>query len=155
MADGKPAGEPRQLAPSSYFQQDAEFSPDGRWIAYATNESGAVEVYVHPFPGPGEKHRVSLGGGVNPAWSPSGREIYYLKARPGSGTRIATQANAVMAANVSTAGEASGHRVLFEGPYVTTGLRSYGVTPDGEFIMKKYEENPPDQRVTRLNVVLG
>jgi hypothetical protein len=60
-----------------------------------------------------------------------------------------------MAANVSTAGEASGHRVLFEGPYVTTGLRSYGVTPDGEFIMKKYEENPPDQRVTRLNVVLG
>ena len=63
-----------------------------------------------------------------------------------------------MAANISIAGESNGHQVLFEGRYgasVSNPLRSYDVTPDGQFIMMKNLENIPDERVTRLNVVLG
>jgi serine/threonine-protein kinase len=139
-----------------YGQRDAEFSPDGHWIAYVTNESGANEVYVQPFPGPGEKRRVSKDGGSNPSWSLNKREIYYLKAKPTSAAGI--RELSVIAADVSTTGtfQASGHRVLFEGPYLfTTPLRSYDVTRDGQFIMIKLEEHPPDQRVTKLNVVIG
>ena len=53
-------------------------SPDGRWIAYTSNESGRVEVYVTPLPGPGGKWRVSTAGGNGPAWRRDGKEIYYL-----------------------------------------------------------------------------
>jgi len=53
-------------------------STDGRWIAYASNESGQVEVYVRPFPGPGGQSRVSVNGGFNPKWAHSGTEIFYL-----------------------------------------------------------------------------
>ena len=54
------------------------FSPDGRWIAYVSNESGRPEVYVAPFPGPGGKWMVSTAGGGNPRWRSDGKEIFYL-----------------------------------------------------------------------------
>jgi serine/threonine protein kinase len=61
------------------FSGDAgRFSPDGRWVAYSSNESGRAEVYVTPFPGPGGKWRVSTAGGVEPTWRHDGREIFYL-----------------------------------------------------------------------------
>ena len=53
-------------------------SPDGRWVAYASDESGQYEVYVRPFPGPGDPSLVSDNGGANPKWARSGREIFYL-----------------------------------------------------------------------------
>jgi serine/threonine-protein kinase len=146
------SGESRQFSPSIFNQRDAEFSPDGRWIAYASDESGAEEVYVLPFPGPGEKHRISFTGGVNPAWSRDGRELFYLQSNRGA--HISTS---MMAVDVPTTGElkASAPHVLFEGPYViTVPLRSFDVTPDGEFIMV-LSQDPPDQPVTRVNVVLG
>jgi hypothetical protein len=54
------------------------FSPDGRWIAYQSNESGRNEVYVAPFPGPGGKWQLSTAGGAFPRWRRDGRELYYL-----------------------------------------------------------------------------
>ena len=82
VREGKPdAGEPRQFSPSTFNQWDAEFSPDSRWIAYSSNESGAQEVYVQAFPGPGQKQRISSTGGINPAWSRDGRELFYLRGR--------------------------------------------------------------------------
>ena len=57
-----------------------EFSPDRRWLAYASNESGRLEVYVRPFPGPGGKWQISNGGGLFPMWSPKARELFYLAA---------------------------------------------------------------------------
>jgi len=54
------------------------FSPDGRWMAYCSNESGQLEVYVVPFPGPGGKWRISTGGGKFPVWSRNGRELFFL-----------------------------------------------------------------------------
>jgi Tol biopolymer transport system component len=56
----------------------ARFSPDGRWVAYQSNESGRNEVYVAPFPGPGGKWQVSTAGGTFPRWRNDGRELYYL-----------------------------------------------------------------------------
>jgi eukaryotic-like serine/threonine-protein kinase len=54
------------------------FSPDGRWLAYCSNESGQLEVYVVPFPGPGGKWRVSTSGGKFPVWSRNKRELFFL-----------------------------------------------------------------------------
>ncbi len=58
-------------------QGAARFSPDGRWIAYSSDESGASEIYVKAFPGPGGGRRVSTSGGTEPRWRRDGREIYY------------------------------------------------------------------------------
>jgi serine/threonine-protein kinase len=54
------------------------FSPDGRWLAYASNESGSRELYVRPFPGPGGKSQISTGGGSHPIWSRDGRKLFFL-----------------------------------------------------------------------------
>jgi Tol biopolymer transport system component len=55
----------------------AQFSPDGRWVAYAASESGRLEVYVQPFPGPGEKQQISRAGGSYPRWRSDGKELFY------------------------------------------------------------------------------
>ena len=63
---------------TEFLEEDPQFSPDGRWIAYTSNESGREEVYVAPFPGPGRKWRISTAGGSEPRWRKDEREIYYL-----------------------------------------------------------------------------
>jgi Tol biopolymer transport system component len=57
---------------------EAQFAPDGNSIAYESDETGRSEIYVQPFPGPGEKTAVSTGGGEHPRWRPDGRELFYL-----------------------------------------------------------------------------
>jgi eukaryotic-like serine/threonine-protein kinase len=66
------------FATQALFQGHSRFSPDGRWIAYASDESGKAEVYVRPFPGPGGKWQVSTAGGDDPLWRGDGKELYYL-----------------------------------------------------------------------------
>ena len=70
---GKP--EPFLRSPSSEIFPAV--SPDGRWIAYRSNESGRFEVYVRPFPGPGGKTQISNAGGTVPVWSRNGRELFF------------------------------------------------------------------------------
>jgi hypothetical protein len=61
LHNGKPdTADPRRISPSPYEQRDAEFSPDVRWLAYSETDAGDIEVYVQPFPGPGERHRISF-----------------------------------------------------------------------------------------------
>jgi len=62
---------------TNFSEGNAVFSPDGKWLAYSSNESGRFEVYVAPFPGPGRKWQVSAQGGAYPAWRQGGREILY------------------------------------------------------------------------------
>jgi len=62
---------------SRFNEGFATLSPDDRFIAYASDETGRDEVYVQPFPGPGEKLKLSIDGGTEPAWSGDGREIFY------------------------------------------------------------------------------
>jgi Tol biopolymer transport system component len=59
-------------------EQNGQFSPDGRWVAYQSNESGRHEIYVRPFPGPGGQLLVSTAGGISPRWRPDGKELYYI-----------------------------------------------------------------------------
>jgi Tol biopolymer transport system component len=70
-------GEPKPFANGPFNEAAPAFSPDGRWLAYHTNESGSSEVYVQPFPGPGGKWQISTGGGVAPKWSRDGKELFY------------------------------------------------------------------------------
>jgi serine/threonine protein kinase len=77
-ADGSVAGETYQFQQTEFDEDDACFSPDGRWLAYASSESGDFEVYVRPFPGPGGKWQISTSGGDFPKWRSDGRELYYV-----------------------------------------------------------------------------
>src|SRR5262249_39412833 len=82
---------PRPFHRTRFNETDARFSPDGRWIAYVSDESGQREVYVGAFDGSGEKRRVSTSGGLAPRWRRDGKEIFYL-----------TAAGTMMAASVRT-----------------------------------------------------
>ena len=76
--EGEP--NPQVVFQAPGHQSDARFSPDGRWLAYVSSESGHDEIYVRPFPGPGGRHLVSAGGGYSPRWTRGGRELIYLSA---------------------------------------------------------------------------
>jgi len=68
---------PMVLHDTTFTEGSGQISPDGRYVAYVSQESGANEVYVQPFPGPGAKTRISTQGGVSPRWSRNGRELFY------------------------------------------------------------------------------
>lgn len=75
-----PAGGRCSLRPidtAGYAEGSPKFSPDGRYLAYCSNESGRLQVYVQAFPGPGPKVQVSADGGTDPAWRRDGRELFY------------------------------------------------------------------------------
>ena len=72
-----PRGPARAVPGSRSREVDAAVSPDGRWLAYVSDESGRQEVYVRPLPGPGGRYQVSVGGGVEPVWTRGGREMVY------------------------------------------------------------------------------
>jgi serine/threonine protein kinase len=61
-----------------FDERTGKFSPDGKWIAYQSNESGRSEIYVQPFPGPGGKFQISTNGGAQPRWNKNGKEIFYV-----------------------------------------------------------------------------
>jgi serine/threonine protein kinase/Tol biopolymer transport system component len=61
-----------------FDEREGQFSPDGKWIAYQSNESGRFEIYLQPFPGPGGKFQVSSNGGAQPRWNKNGKEIFYV-----------------------------------------------------------------------------
>jgi Tol biopolymer transport system component len=112
-----------------------KFSPDGRWLAYTSDESGRDEVYVRPYPGPGKKALVSTNGGSEPTWSGDGREIFY---------RLGKQ---VLAVETQTEPEfrAGPPHVLFEGLYdlAPYGEQHYDVSPDGQqFAMIRLQALP-------------
>jgi Tol biopolymer transport system component len=69
---------PVPFASSPFTEIDGRFSPDGRWIAYSSDESGRMEVYVQPFPRSGSMWQVSTGGGSEAHWRRDGKELYYL-----------------------------------------------------------------------------
>ena len=62
---------------TEFDESQGQFSPDGRWVAYASDESGRPEVYVQPFPGPGPKIQISTAGGIQPRWRRDGKELFY------------------------------------------------------------------------------
>jgi serine/threonine-protein kinase len=127
-----PIGEaPRPLLVTRFNERGAAFSPDGRWLAFVTDESGRDEVYVQPFPGPGAKLPISTSGGLQPMWSRDGQELYYR------------EGDALMAVPVQlTPLRAGAARRLFDLPAATYGLdmnfADYDVAPDGRFLAASF-----------------
>jgi Tol biopolymer transport system component len=122
---------PVPFANSSYDESSGQFSPDGRWIAYRSDESGRYEIYVQPFPGPGERRRVSSDGGTEPRWRADGREIFY----------ISPDAK-MIAVPFRSSGPAPGIGTpvtLFQTRKVRGGTgnvqQQYDVSPDGRFLI--------------------
>ena len=74
---------PAPLLATPFSETQAQLSPDGRWLAYASDESGTSEVYVQPFPSSGGKWQISSGGGRQPRWRHDGKELFFLTAGGG------------------------------------------------------------------------
>lgn len=72
---------PHAIAATQFSEWTPRLSPDGKWVAYSSNESGTYQVYVRPFPGPGARFQVSTGGGEMPVWSRDGRHLYFITDR--------------------------------------------------------------------------
>ena len=143
-------GEPQPFVQSPFREEEGVFSPDGRWVAYHSNESGRSEVYVQPFPGPGQRWQISTDGGYGAAWSPDGRELFYIYFRK------------IMAVDVRTEPtfNAGTPYVLFEGSHVLRSGPDYDMAPDGErFVMlfRDEVENPLAGREINIdtNVLAG
>jgi eukaryotic-like serine/threonine-protein kinase len=124
-----------------------EFSPDGRWLAYVSNESGHNEIYVQSYPRPGGKWQISTEGGREPVWNPNGRELFYR-----SGDKMMA-----VELRMQPGFSADKPKVLFEGQYLPTPGQSpnYDVSPDGQrFLMLKPSESM-EAAPTQINVVLN
>ena len=128
---------PFLISQTPFNEFDAHFSPDGRWIAYSSNESQRNGVYVTPFPpplsGPGGKWQISTAGGSLPRWRQDGKEIFYM----GPDRRL-------MAAEVEARGgtiEVGQVRPLFSATDTTQGNPLYDVSADGQhFLLRTFPE---------------
>jgi serine/threonine-protein kinase len=130
---------------TSANETSPEISPDGRFVAYASDVSGRYEVYVQPFP-EGARHQASLSGGQAPRWSRDGRELFFLTdARP----RKLMAAEVIDAAAFATAPP----REALPAGGEPTGAGGYDVSPDGRFLVLR-DEDAPDPGVADLQVVL-
>jgi Tol biopolymer transport system component len=134
----------RQVVPfihSRFCEMQPDFSPDGHWIAYTSNESGRYEIYIQSFPGPGGKWQISSQGGREPLWARNGKELFY---RSGNQYWVAD----VQTGSAFSAGRP---RLLFEQHgYVPTYLRNYDISPDGRrFLMVEFDDVKP-QPVTEI-----
>ena len=131
---------PIPYSQTSFREQGPTFSPDGRWIAYSSNETGRDEIYIAPYPGPGGRIAVSTGGGRAPRWAPNGRELFFRNDRQ------------MMAVTVDYAGptlKIAAPRLLFDGDFVqedvSQGAQNYDVSVDGQRFLMIREAGSPNQ----------
>ena len=127
-----------------YREASGEISPDGRWLAYQSNESNRNEIYVRAFPARDERRwLVSVGGGVKPLWARDGRELFYLNGASLMSVRVQT----------TPAFSAAAPTKMFDGQYFAGILgRTYDVSPDGtRFLMIK---NASDSTATPADMVV-
>ena len=139
--------EPQPFVVTDFNERSPSFSPDGRWVAYASDESGQDEIYVRPYPGPGGKVTVSTAGGREPVWCSAGGELFYR-----SGDRMVA-----VPIETGEALEVGAPDTLFEGQYITdratrSGSQSYDVTRDCERFLMISATEPA---ITGLRVVLN
>jgi len=133
----------RPFKQTAAAERQGTLSPDGRWMAYASNESGRSEIYVEPVPGPGGRWQISTDGGEQPRWVRNGREIVYR-----NGTKMMSVS--VQVQPLFRAGKAI---ELFDRKFDRGGtVGGYDVTPDGQtFVMTRSEQSKP----TEIRVVVG
>ncbi len=128
---------------TEFTERNAVFSPDGRWLAYESNESGRFEIYVVGYPDAEALRQISTDGGISPLWGPSGRELYYRNGDKMMAVELDTTAGFTVARP----------RVLFEAEFAFANrLRDYDIAPDGKrFLMIQL---PPEAAHSQLEVVV-
>ena len=131
------------------FQKNAVqpyFSPDGRWMAYTSEESGRGEIYVRSFQGPGGKTQVSTDGGEEPRWSRDGRELFYINGDKTMAVDVRTQPGF----------SAGSPRLLFKGRYQPSAnaVSGYDMSSDGKRFLKIQPTNS-EQAAAQINVVIN
>jgi Tol biopolymer transport system component len=138
--DRKPIG----IVNTPFDERNGQFSPDGRWVAYETNESRRFEIVVQPFPGPGGKWQVSTGGGIQPRWRADGKELYFV-APDGKLMAAPITPGATFAAGTPVA--------LFAVTLVPTSVNKheYTVSRDGRFLVNQpVEETSTSTPITLI-----
>jgi Tol biopolymer transport system component len=135
---------PRPFLKTTYNEFRPRFSPDGRWLAYQSNETGQTEVYVRPFPGPGAKTKLSTEGGGAPRWAPNGRELFY---RNRQGVFVVP----VAAGSPFSVGTPT---KLFAWPFTgNMSTSGFEVAPDGRRLLMVREDPTPLPR--QINIILN
>jgi Tol biopolymer transport system component len=143
-----PARQAKPLFQAKWIVRNAQFSPDGRWVAYSSNETGNSEVYVSPFPSADGKWQVSRGGGEEPRWRRDGKELFYLSAE-----------GKMMAVAVKTGSnfEAGSPVALFQThlrqPISLMELVSYDATADGQKFLINTKVDEPN--AAPLSIILN
>ena len=142
----------REVAPllhTALSEENGEISPDGRWIAYTSNqgEGGREEVYVRPFPDvEAGRWQISTGGGIEPLWAPSGRELFYRTQGRLMSVPVAAQSGATF--------EFGSPSVVLETRYYLVGEgRNYDVSPDGERFLMIKEGTATESETQQIIVV--
>jgi serine/threonine-protein kinase len=147
-------GEPKPFLASPAFEGMAEFSPDGKWLAFSSGPNlGAAQVYVRPYPSLDRQHPVSAeSGSTSPAWRRDGRELYYVEDDSADGPlKVRLMAVPITTSPTFSAGTP---RVLFEGAFRIDGpFRGYDVTPDGQRFLMVQEVPVPPARVSQMVLV--
>jgi serine/threonine-protein kinase len=125
--------EPQALIATEFHEVRPALSPDGRWLAYQSDESGRSEIWVVPFPGVGERRwQVSIDGGEEPKWSARGDELYYVDTSAGNMMAVAIDARAGLPFRQP--------RPLFsvsDYALTTVNAPNYDVAPDGRFLFRR------------------
>ena len=143
-------GEPKPFVNSAFDEVLPAFSPDGRWLAYQSNESGSYEVYIRPFPGPGGKWQISTGGGFYPEWSRNGEELFYR-----------TEDSKIMAVTYTASGDsfhADKPQLWSPGQFTDRGAGNYNfdLHPDGKrFAVLKAPGTEPAAVVNKVSFVFN
>ncbi len=136
------SGEPTRFLTTTGNTNNGQISPDGKWVAYASDESGNWEIYVTSFPGAAGKWQVSRGGGTEPRWRGDGKEIFYISP---SGTLMAVSVNGET--TFATGTPAMLFQVHGRAPISSTDIFTYDVAKDGKrFLVNRYvkpEHIPP------------
>jgi Tol biopolymer transport system component len=125
---------PIQVTKTPFIEMTPRVSPDGRWVAYASNEPGEFRVYVQSFPEPGIKQPVSTGGAIEPRWSDDGTELFFWtgNAYPYTGNSATVFAASITASGGSLTVGAPASRA----PRSIGGPATYSVARDGRFLMQ-------------------
>jgi Tol biopolymer transport system component len=142
-----PGGSPQPYIRAPFDQTLARFSPDDRWVAYQSDESGQVEIYVQSFPQPREKFHISTGGGTFPQWGPGGRELYFISK---DGKLMSVKLK--IAANTL---EAYAPTELFPMPSGFAGISPYEAARDGQRFLVGVNENASENGSEPLNVIVN